>query len=266
MAMGRIQPSNSTIVGVAMLLFGSILLGVGIHHLVTTGTCSSTGYSANYGPVPHCPSGTGWWILFLVGGIFLGVFGGLIANSSSAGMIIPAIFTGIGIGSLTVAFDSHAASGAKTFGLIFGGAFAVFGVIPALVMAWSGLGRLRTAPAASPRAAPASGASTSSFGATASPFGPTAEPDAIMGTYASATPGITSPMPQAPRTISPQAPRTILPQAPRTISPLAPAPAAAGGSAGDPLGKIAKLAQLRDQGALTEDEFSREKAKLLAEL
>jgi hypothetical protein len=221
-----------------------------MHHVVTTGTCSSTGYSANFGPVPHCPAGTGWWILFLIGGIFLAVIGGLIASGSSAGLIVPAIFCGIGVGSITVAFDSHAASGTKTFGLIFGGAFVVFGVIPALLMASSGVRRLRTAPAPSSRGASASGASSSQFGATASPFGPAAQPDAIMGTYASATPGMTS----------------ALQPAPRTTSPSALAPAAAGGSAGDPLGKIAKLAQLRDQGALTEDEFNREKAKLLAEL
>jgi len=41
---------------------------------------------------------------------------------------------------------------------------------------------------------------------------------------------------------------------------------AAGGSGSDPLDKIAKLAQLRDSGALTEEEFGREKAKLLAQM
>ena len=45
-----------------MLLFGAVALGVGMHHLVATGTCSSTGYSSHYGPVPYCPKGTGWWI------------------------------------------------------------------------------------------------------------------------------------------------------------------------------------------------------------
>ncbi|HEV2255096.1 MAG TPA: SHOCT domain-containing protein [Streptosporangiaceae bacterium] len=34
----------------------------------------------------------------------------------------------------------------------------------------------------------------------------------------------------------------------------------------DPLATIARLAQLRDSGALTEDEFEIQKAKLLAEL
>jgi hypothetical protein len=34
----------------------------------------------------------------------------------------------------------------------------------------------------------------------------------------------------------------------------------------DALDKIAKLAKLHEQGALTDDEFNRQKAKLLAEL
>jgi hypothetical protein len=45
-----------------------------------------------------------------------------------------------------------------------------------------------------------------------------------------------------------------------------PAPAAVAPSGGDAIEKIARLAELRDKGALTEDEFNREKAKLLAEL
>jgi hypothetical protein len=50
-------------------------------------------------------------------------------------------------------------------------------------------------------------------------------------------------------------------------SRLAPAGArAATVSGSDPFDKIAKLALLRDTGALTEDEFDREKAKLLAEI
>lgn len=44
------------------------------------------------------------------------------------------------------------------------------------------------------------------------------------------------------------------------------APQAAGGSRPDPLDQIAKLARLRDSGALTEEEFEREKAKLLAQM
>lgn len=54
-----------------------------------------------------------------------------------------------------------------------------------------------------------------------------------------------------------------------TPAPAQRAPAgtrAATGDQPDPLDKIAKLAQLRDTGALTEDEFEIQKAKLLAEI
>jgi hypothetical protein len=71
------------IAGVAVLLFSAIVLGVGIHHLVSTGTCSSTGYSGNFGPVPHCPSGTGWWVAFLFVGIIGGIVGAMMAGSTS---------------------------------------------------------------------------------------------------------------------------------------------------------------------------------------
>ncbi len=82
---GMGQPSNRTIVGVAILLFTAVLMGVGIHHLVNTGTCSSTGYAANYGPVPYCPSGTGWWMAFLFIGIIGGIVGGALAGGSTVG-------------------------------------------------------------------------------------------------------------------------------------------------------------------------------------
>lgn len=44
------------------------------------------------------------------------------------------------------------------------------------------------------------------------------------------------------------------------------APQAASGSGSDPLDQIAKLAQLRDSGALTDEEFERAKARLLAQM
>jgi hypothetical protein len=40
----------------------------------------------------------------------------------------------------------------------------------------------------------------------------------------------------------------------------------AGATSQDPLDRIAKLAQLRDSGALTNEEFEAQKAKLLAEM
>jgi Short C-terminal domain len=227
------QPSNKTIIGVAMLLFGAVVLGVGMHHLVATGTCSSTGYSSHYGPVPYCPKGTGWWILFVIGGIFLAVIGGLVSGTASALLIVPAVFTGIGIGALTVAFDSSASSSTKTFGAIFGGAFAFFGLVPLLI--W-GISALRRTGARTPP----------------STLSPTAlKDDPIMGAYMSAT------------TTSPTAPAGLGSfGTPTTLT----APSTSRSNSSDALDKIEKLAKLHDQGALTEDEFNREKAKLLAEL
>ncbi len=237
-AWGAMQPSNRTIIGVAMLLFGSVLLGVGMHHLIKTGTCSSTGYSSHYGRVPFCPAGTGWWILFVIGGIFLAVIGGLVSGGSSAILIVPAVFAGIGIGALTIAFDSSASSSSKTFGMIFGGAFALCGLVPLLI---GGVGAIRRTGARTP----------------ASALSPTAlKGDPIMGAYAS---GQTS----SPTASAVSAFGTT-PTFSAPVMPSQPGPATAPN--GDALDKLAKLAKLRDQGALTDDEFNRQKAKLLAEL
>jgi hypothetical protein len=168
--LGRVEPSNRTIIGVALLLSGSVLLGVGMHHVVATGPCSSTGYSSHYGPVPFCPPGEGWWIMFVIVGILLAVFGGILSGGSSATLIVPAVFAGIGIGTLTILSDSNVTSGTKTFAAIFGGALALLGVAPALlvggarlrgqvqVQVRNGRGRSRaphSAAAASPRSRPA---------------------------------------------------------------------------------------------------------------
>lgn len=235
------------------------MLGVGLHHMVATGTCSSTGYSSNYGPVPYCPKGTGWWFLFLFGGILLVIIGAFVSGGSSVALLVPAIFLAIGIGALTVGFDAHASSGTKTFGFIFGGAFFVCGLIWALLVAGSGLRKLstkrQTAPAFSTpttstllaAGASSAPAASSAFGATAttSAFG-TAEtqPDAILGAYtagsSASTPGL-GPTPATSTSYGSQ-------------------------PTGDALDKIAKLSELHKSGALTDDEFNREKAKLLGEL
>jgi Short C-terminal domain len=239
--MGRIQPSNGTIVGVAMVLFGSVLLGVGMHHVVATGTCSSTGYSSNLGPVPRCPAGTGWWIMFIVVGILLAVFGGILSGGSSAALITPAIFAGIGIGSLSILLDHNVHSSTKTFAAIFGGAFAVFGVVPAVIIGGGSLLR----------------SGRSSGRSRQSAFGTPSGSDAIMSAYA-----------EVPRTPTPTAAPATSAFAPASLATFqAPSPVASTAKAsGDALDKIGKLAKLHEQGALTDDEFNREKAKLLSEL
>lgn len=134
MSSGRFSVSNRAIVGIGLLVFSAVLMGSALHHVIKVGTCSSTGYAANYGPVPYCPAGTGWWILMLVGGIFGMLIGAGVAGSIIA--IVPAIFVTIGVGSVTVAFDHSASSGSKTFALIFGGGFLLFGGVPALFLIW----------------------------------------------------------------------------------------------------------------------------------
>lgn len=237
------QPSTRTIIGVAMLLFGAIILGVGMHHLVATGTCSSTGYSSSYGPVPYCPKGTGWWILFVIGGIFIAVIGGLVSGTTSALLIVPAVFSGIGIGALTIAFDSSASSSTKTFAAIFGGAFAFFGLVPLII--W-GISALRS-----------SGARTPS-----STFSPTAlKSDPIMGAYTSG--GTAS---ATPTTLSGLGSFSTPAAAAPPTGGMSAAAQPTGAPGGDALDKLAKLAKLHEEGALTDDEFNRQKAKLLAEL
>jgi hypothetical protein len=126
------SPSNRLIAGVAILLFTAVLLAVGLHHLIQGGTCSSTGYS-RYGPVPKCPSGTGLWVLFLIGGIFGTIIGCFVAGQPN--LVIPVMFTAIGLGALTLLFDGSSSSGEKLFAVVFGGSFLVGGLIgPAIAL------------------------------------------------------------------------------------------------------------------------------------
>ncbi len=73
------------IAGALLLFLGLGMLGLGGYHAFQHGTCSTTGYSAHYGPVPHCAKGIGWWAGMLVLGIFVALAGGVfIANRSDA--------------------------------------------------------------------------------------------------------------------------------------------------------------------------------------
>jgi Short C-terminal domain len=205
--------------------------------MVATGTCSSTGYSANYGPVPHCPKGTGWWFGFLFGGVWMVVLGAFVSGGSTLLLLMPTLFTAIGAGALTVGFDSHAAHGAKTFGYIFGGAFAAAGLIPLVILV---VVRLRKVMSGHPAARPPTALASSPLAGNTAFGSPHFEPDAILGAYAQSA----------------------------SVQPVATTVGAAAGSPArsDVFDKIAKLSELHKSGALTDDEFSREKAKLLAEL
>jgi hypothetical protein len=123
--MSRLQPSNRRIAGIAIVLFASVLIGESLHHLVSTGTCSSNGYT-QYGPAPRCPSGTVWWGLFIPLGVIASIAGALVGSAGP--LILPALFSAIGLGSLSVVFESSASQGTKAFAGIFGGSFAVVGI------------------------------------------------------------------------------------------------------------------------------------------
>jgi uncharacterized membrane protein YedE/YeeE len=64
------RPTNRTIIGGGLLLFGLPLAIVGLGHLISNGSCSTTGFDTDSGaPLPFCPRGEGFWFLFLFGGI-----------------------------------------------------------------------------------------------------------------------------------------------------------------------------------------------------
>jgi hypothetical protein len=260
------EPSNLRIVGVALLLFSSILLGVGIHHLVATGTCSSTGYSANYGPVPHCPSGTGWWFAFVFGGIIGSLAGALMAGS--LGLVFAGIFGAIGFGSLSILLDSTAKSGEKLFAGIFGGCFAIVGVVAWIAVISSALGSLRRPKPATASTAPRSRFSraprpqpVSTFGTpdASSAFGTDSkDADPILSAYnASHAPTPTASAPSPTRSTS------------QAVSPLNLVPglqAAKHAASQDAVDELSKLADLHQKGALTDEEFASAKAKLLGQM
>jgi len=126
------QPSARLIAGIAMVLFTVILLGVGIHHLIAGGTCSSTGYT-RYGPAPKCPSGTGLWVAFLLVGLLGSILGALLAGRPN--LVIPFMFAGIGLGALTLVLDDNSGADERTFALIFGGAFLLSAlIVPAITL------------------------------------------------------------------------------------------------------------------------------------
>jgi hypothetical protein len=236
-------PSNMTIVGMAILLFGSILLGVGIHHLIATGTCSSTGYSANYGPVPTCPSGTGAWMGFLFGGIVLGLIGGFMLASSGPFSISPiffGIFGGIGFGAMSLLIDSKVSSGSQVFGGIFGGCFAVVGV-------GAGIAMIRGIIGTSGGSTGSSSKSSSSARIVSNAFSPSSGRSS-RGNSGSPR-DVVSGMADLTRTL-------------RNVASQAAAPSSA---SSDPLDQVEKLAALHSSGALTDEEFAREKAKILGE-
>lgn len=236
------QLTGIRIAGVALLLFSAVLLGVGIHHLVATGTCSSTGYSANFGPVPHCPSGTGWWFAFVFVGIIGGIIGAMMAGSM--GLLFAGLFGAIGIGALTLAFDSNARSSTQVFGAAFGGAFALVGIIAGVMVLAGALGSLRSR----------KGERDVRYGKTK-----------ISSRGAASTPPTVSP-PPATATAAAGSGASMGVPTPTALNLMPGLQAARTAATGNAVDELSKLATLHQQGGLTDEEFASAKSKLLQQL
>ena len=95
----------SVLAGGFVLFLGLGMLGFGIGHAFSHGTCSTTGYSRYYGPVPHCAKGIGWWAGMIILGIFvalggLGIIGVNSGETRSRASIVGGLLAGaVGVGA-----------------------------------------------------------------------------------------------------------------------------------------------------------------------
>jgi hypothetical protein len=111
------------------------MLSLGIFHGFEHGSCSSTGYSGNYGPVQHCSKGVGLWMLMLMAGLVVAGAGAVLARSLGS-LMLPLLFVAIGAPSIALAFGDHghlllgaSSSSGKIFAAVFGGCFVFAGLI-----------------------------------------------------------------------------------------------------------------------------------------
>jgi hypothetical protein len=153
-ARSRSNADPRLISGLAIMGLGAALFGLGIFHGFAHGSCSSTGYSRHYGPVPHCAGGTGWWMLLLTGGVFValggaaltGVAGTILAPVMFIAIGAPCIALGIGGGHGQLVYGSSSGTGRLEI-TIFGTCFAIAGLAWGVIagrnvvsrVRWSGL-------------------------------------------------------------------------------------------------------------------------------
>lgn len=231
----------------ALLFLGSLVaFNYALVQLLQVGTCASG--NTPYAISRPCPSGVGTDVALLTGSIFTGLIGaGIFAfrgdrpghqtslrDAFSWGTFAWGLFfAGTGatalIASLTDS-DIHSSGGGKLGGMIVGVTFLLMG-LPALAIAlWGFFGKLGG------RDKRPKGSGSGSGGGPA----PTAE-GGLLDTLRSST------------------------QRAAGAGWSRLSPSSRGGGGGDNLDKIARLNKLRESGALTQAEFNREKAKLLAE-
>jgi hypothetical protein len=225
-------------------------------HLLETGTCASGG---PYVAARQCPSGTGAWIAGLTLSIFVGLISSLVFVATARGKVgwgsimFGAFFTVTAVvAGYAALFDDQAASapGAQLGGLIVAGVFVPMGLIP-LVLGIKALQVSRREGGLLSAAGHAVERRISGLGG-GDPKPPGAVPD-LGGSR------------PAPAPARPTAPRPPVPTTPPTTWQMPARPATAEAKA-DPLDQLAKLAELRKSGVLTEAEFQAQKAKLLREV
>jgi hypothetical protein len=136
----RVEPGTAVdwglILGLAFMGLGAGLFSLGIYHGFAHGSCSTTGYSQHYGPVPHCASGIGWWMLLLTGGILVALGGAALSGTAST-ILAPAMFVAIGAPCIALglggahgqlAYGASSSTGKLEVG-IFGACFAISGLV-----------------------------------------------------------------------------------------------------------------------------------------
>jgi hypothetical protein len=238
------------ILGAALFIGCLVLFNVKLVSLLETGTCASGNVPYDIAPGYQCPDNTGTDILLLVGSIFGMLIGAGVyafrgqapwgSGRSSFGGIFGAgtfawglFFTATGATSLIASLTNQAikdSNGGELGGIIVGGTFLVMGV-PALLIALAGLLRgLRG------RDTPAAASAGLAGGGVMSRMSAGLD-------QARAAQQLSSRLPWGSSG----------------------AGATAGGGTGAQIAKLERLQKLRESGALTDSEFEREKAKVLAE-
>lgn len=236
--------------GLALFIGGIVVFNVKLVSLLETGTCASG--NQPFEIARECPEGTGTDILLLTVSIFAGLIGAALfafrgdppwgSKRRSTGlfgfgtMAWGLFFTATGATSLYAAQtnDTIGADG-ELGGTIVGVTFLLMG-LPALVIAlWSMASGLRSGgrderPAATTAGAGAAGGVMAKMRAGLESASAAQGVGRRMG-WASASAGA----------------------------------AAAGKGGGDTIGRIERLQKLRESGAINDQEFEREKAKILAE-
>jgi hypothetical protein len=239
--------------GLGLFFGGIILFNVKLVSLLETGTCASG--NTPYQISQPCPAGTGTDIVLLTASIFAGLIGvaifafrgdppwnregrrGRFGGFSFGIFAWGVFFTATGATSLIASLTNQAiqdSSGGKLGGIIVGATFLVMGV-PALLIALGGLVKGLGRPDERPPSLTATATGVSPGGGVMSRMGGGLDQARAAQQLASRLPWGATP------------------------------PSSGGGGTSGQIAKLERLQKLRESGALTDSEFEREKAKVLAE-